>query len=165
MGGLGGTTAGDGEERDFERFAAEYGQRLYEALVPVAGIDAAHDATSDTLVYAWRHWDRVRGLDNPEGYLYVMARRRVAHDRPMAQPLLPTPVPTELPQVEPHLADAFDQLSEMQRQVVYLVTGFGWGLTDVARILDVSVSTVRTHHARGLDRLRTHLKVGMETDA
>ena len=53
----------------------------------------------------------------------------------------------------------------MQRQVVYLVDGFGWGLTDVARILDIGVSTVRTHHARGLERLRAHLRVGMETDA
>ncbi len=29
---------------DFDRFAGTYGPRLYQALVPVAGIDAAHDA-------------------------------------------------------------------------------------------------------------------------
>ncbi len=60
---------------------------------------------------------------------------------------------------------ALDQLSEMQRQVVYLVEGFGWRLTDVARLLEISVSTVRNHLARGLDRLRAELKVGTGTDA
>jgi DNA-directed RNA polymerase specialized sigma24 family protein len=154
----------DGDD-EFDRFAAAYGPRLYEALVPVAGIDAAHDAASEALLYAWRNWERVQRLDNPQGYLYVMARRRAVRDRHRPSPLLPTPPSVELPDVEPKLAAALEQLSEMQRQVVYLVDGFGWGLTDVARILDITLSTVRTHHARGLDRLRTHLKVGMETDA
>src|SRR6476646_3665555 len=152
-------------EDDFEEFAARYGRRLYQALVPVGGIDAAHDATTDTLVYAWQHWDRVRQLDNPEGYLYVMARRRLNRIRPPRPALLPVPDRAELPDVEPQLIEALNQLSEMQRQVVYLVEGFGWGLTDVGRILGISVSTVRNHLARGLERLRSELKVGTGTDA
>ncbi len=60
---------------------------------------------------------------------------------------------------EPQLVPALEQLTEMQRQVVYLVEGCGWGLTDTARILDVSVSTVRNHLARGLSRLRELLQV------
>ena len=149
----------------FEPFAARYGPRLYQALVPVAGVDRAHDAANDALLYAWRHWDRVRGLANPEGYLYVMARRQAGQAARPPGPLLPVPDPTELPDVEPGLADALDQLSEMQRQVVYLVEGFGWGLTDVSRLLEISVSTVRNHLARGLERLRVALNVGSETDA
>ena len=152
-------------EPDFEEFAARYGRRLQQALVPVGGVDAAHDATTDTLVYAWQHWDRVRMLDNPEGYLYVMARRRVSRVRPPRTALLPVPDRSELPEVEPQLIEALNQLSEMQRQVVYLVEGFGWGLTDVGRILGISVSTVRNHLARGLERLRSELKVGTGTDA
>ncbi len=152
-------------EVDFEEFVARYGQRLYQALVPVGGIDAAHDAATDTLVYAWQHWDRVRELDNPEGYLYVMARRRQNRMRPRPPALLPVADRVELPDVEPQLIEALNQLSEMQRQVVYLVEGFGWGLTDVGRILGISVSTVRNHLARGLERLRSELKVGTGTDA
>ncbi len=153
------------DDQGFRRFATEYGRRLCQALIPVAGLDGAHDATSDTLVYAWQHWDRVRGLDNPQGYLYVMARRRVSHRPPGPGPLLPAPAPTELPDVEPQLIEALGQLTEMQRQVVWLVDGFGWGLTEVARLLDISISTVRNHRARGLDHLRAHLKVGTGTDA
>ena len=149
----------------FEVFAAEFGPRLYQALVPVAGIDAAHDAASDALVYAWRHWERIAAMDNPEGYLYVMARRQAQRTVRPARPGLPSPPPDELPDVEPGLADALDRLSEMQRQVVYLVEGFGWGLTDVSRLLDISVSTVRNHLARGLERLRAELRVGTGSDA
>ena len=155
----------DTDDPDFDTFAGGYGPQLYQALVPVAGIDAAQDAANDALLYAWRNWDRVRRMDNPEGYLYVMARRQAQRAHRPAGPRLPNPPPTELPDVEPGLADALDHLSEMQRQVVYLVEGFGWGLTDVARILDISVSTVRNHLARGLERLRAELKVGTGTDA
>ncbi len=156
---------GSTEHSGYDAFAGAYGPRLYQALVPVAGIDAAHDAATDALLHAWRHWDRVEGMDNPEGYLYVMARRQARRGPRPSGPLLPSPSPAELPEVEPGLAEALDQLSEMQRQVVYLVEGFGWGLTEVARLLDISVSTVRNHLARGLDRLRAELKVGTQTDA
>jgi DNA-directed RNA polymerase specialized sigma24 family protein len=76
---------------------------------------------------------------------------------------LPAPDPVELPEVEPGLIAAVNDLTEMQRQVVYLVEGFGWGLTDTARILGVSVSTVRNHLSRGMARLRAELEV--DTDA
>jgi RNA polymerase sigma factor (sigma-70 family) len=143
----------------YDEFASRIGPRLYEALVPVAGIDRAHDATSEALLYAWRNWERVAALDNPEGYLYVMARRHATRGRRSIQPRLPRPTPTELPEIEPGLVGALEHLSEMQRQVVYLVEGFGWGLTDVSRILGISVSTVRNHLARGLDNLRAVLQV------
>ena len=149
----------------YEQLAATLGPRLYEALVPVAGIDRAHDATSDALLYAWRNWDRVGTLDNPEGYLYVMARRHATRGRSSHRPTLPQPAPTELPEVEPALLGALERLSEMQRQVVYLVEGFGWGLTDVSRILGISVSTVRNHLARGLDNLRASLQVSESGDS
>jgi len=149
-------------EAEFDEFVARFGNRLWQSLVPIAGPEAAWDASVDALIHGWNHWDRVRDMDNPEGYLYVIARRNALR---MAQPrpILPMPEPIELPEVEPNLARALDELSEMQRQVVYLVEGFGWGLTDVSRMLGVSVSTVRNHLARGLARLRQRLKV--EADA
>jgi DNA-directed RNA polymerase specialized sigma24 family protein len=47
----------------------------------------------------------------------------------------------------------------MQRTVVYLVEGCGWGLTDTGRLLDISISTVRNHLARGMTKLRAALEV------
>jgi DNA-directed RNA polymerase specialized sigma24 family protein len=46
---------------------------------------------------------------------------------------------------------------------VWLVEGCGWTVADTARLLDVSVSTVRNHLSRGMKHLRTALKVN--TDA
>jgi len=148
-------------EGDYDRFVREHGRSLWQSVVPIAGPDVAADAVADALTYAWQHWERVRVMDNPAGYLYTMIRRDAMRVR--AMPALPVPLPAELPNFEPGLINALHDLSEMQRQVVYLVEGFGWGLTDTARILDISVSTVRNHLARGMARLRERLEV--EVDA
>ncbi len=146
------------DESGFDQFVAAHGRTLWRALVPVAGPEVAADAVADALAYAWGHWDRISGMDNPVGYVFTMARRDAVRAT-RRQPALPLPDPVELPDVEPGLIAALNDLSEMQRQVVYLVEGFGWGLTDTARILDVSVSTVRNHLARGMARLRATLEV------
>ncbi len=150
------------DEAVFDDFVMQQGRQLWRALVPVAGPDIAADAVADALAYAWSHWDRIGRMDNPAGYLFTMARRDAIRAARRAPPL-PAPDPVELPAVEPGLIDALNDLTEMQRQVVYLVEGFGWGLTDTARILGVSVSTVRNHLSRGLARLRADLEV--DTDA
>jgi RNA polymerase sigma factor (sigma-70 family) len=148
-------------EDDYDEFVRRHGRELWQAVVPIAGPDVADDAVADALTYAWQHWERVRAMDNPAGYLYTMIKRDAMRTRKVA--VLPSPTPTELPNFEPGLVDALNELSEMQRQVVYLVEGFGWGLTDTARILEISVSTVRNHLARGMARLRAQLEV--EVDA
>jgi DNA-directed RNA polymerase specialized sigma24 family protein len=123
------------------------------------GVDRARDAATDAFVYAWRHWDRISAMDNPEGYLYTAALGYARKRPPSIGGLLPVPEPTELPRVEPGLVPALAALSEMQRTVVYLVEGCGWGLTDTARLLDISISTVRNHLARGMTKLRAALEV------
>jgi DNA-directed RNA polymerase specialized sigma24 family protein len=40
-----------------------------------------------------------------------------------------------------------------------MVHAYGWGQTEVADLLDVSPSTVRTHLARALTRLQNALEV------
>lgn len=155
----------DDRGESFEEFAQRWSQHLQEALVPIAGLEAAHDATSEALLYAWRHWERLRQLDNPEGYLYVLARRRALRRPKSSGPALPVPEPVGLPEVEPGLVAALAELTDMQRQVVCLVEAFGWRQTDVARLLDISVSTVRNHLARGLARLRSELNVESISDA
>ena len=98
-------------------------------------------------------------MDNPAGYLFTMAKRDVL--RTFRAPVLRRPPPA-CSQISSRHLPALAELSEMQRQVVYLVDGFGWGLTDTDRILGMSISTVRNHWSRGLARLRASLK--SETD-
>jgi DNA-directed RNA polymerase specialized sigma24 family protein len=147
----------------FDAFVADVEPRVRRALIPVAGADAARDATTDALVHAWRRWDRVRTMGNPAGYVYTVARSRIrVPDRPLPlaedgrgrrHPLV------EIPDVEPHLARLLAALPERQRVSVYLLHGCGWSTPEVASLLDVSVSTVRNHVARALERLRRDLGV------
>ena len=144
----------------YDEFVRQHQRVLLQSVAPIAGPDAANDAVANALIHAWENWDRVAAMENPMGYLYTIARRD-AMRRPRSA-LLPQPSDHELPRFEPRLLPALAELSEMQRQVVYLVEGFGWGLTDTARILDISVSTVRNHRSRGLARLRDLLKVATD---
>jgi RNA polymerase sigma factor (sigma-70 family) len=153
----------------FDAFVAEVEPRVRRALVPIAGPEAARDATTDALVHAWRRWDRVQHMGNPAGYVYTVARSRIRvpdRDLPLDADGDGGPgrrrrrEPTvEIPDVEPHLARLLAGLPERQRVSVYLLHGCGWSTPEVAALLDVSVSTVRNHVARALDRLRHELGV------
>ena len=147
-----------GAEASFDEFVRSHQRRLWQALVPVAGPEGAEDALAETLGRVWRDWDRIAEMDNTVGYVYTAARRTAVRSL-TAPPALPTPDAHVVPDFEPGLLPALEQLSEMQRQVVYLVDGFGWGLTDTARVLEISVSTVRNHRGRALERLRELMKV------
>ena len=92
------------KEAAFDDFVRENQERLWQAIVPLAGPDATSDAVADALAYAWQHWDRVSAMDNPSGYLYTMARRDAVRIRPA--PLLPLPEAGVLPDVEPGLPAA-----------------------------------------------------------
>jgi DNA-directed RNA polymerase specialized sigma24 family protein len=75
---------------DFDCFAAEAGERLRRVLVAQHGVEAGSDVTDEALAYSWEHWDRVRVMANPIGYLYRVAHstsRR--HQRWSRRPSLP----------------------------------------------------------------------------
>jgi DNA-directed RNA polymerase specialized sigma24 family protein len=63
------------------------------------------------------------------------------------------------PVVEPKLPVALATLSEEQRIAVVMVHGYGWARREVAALTGVAVSTLDTHLARGLGRLRSVLGV------
>lgn len=147
-------------EADFDAFVAEVEGRVRRALVPVAGAEAARDATADALVHAWRRWDRVRAMANPAGYVYTVARSRLRPPE-RATDVLPAALadPAAAPEVEPRLLALLAALPERQRVALYLRHGCGWSTPEVADLLGVSVSTVRNHVDRGLDRLRRELGI------
>ena len=140
----------------FASFVAEVEPRLRHALIAIAGVDGARDATADALAYAWEHWDRVSIMDNPAGYLYRVGQTSARRMRRRA-PVLPAVRAAELPWVEPGLPDALARLSDRQRTVVWLVHGLGWSQVDAAELLGLSAASVATHLRRGMARLRRSL--------
>jgi len=141
----------------FTIFVKEVETRLRHALVAVFGQEQGRDATAEALAYAWEHWDRISGMDNPVGYLYRVGRSRGQRRR--NRPVF-DPVPSNhLPDVEPGLPNALLGLSEKQRVAVVMVHAYDWPRHEAADLLGVSVSTLDTHLQRGLAKLRTGLGV------
>ena len=144
---------------DFDQFVVDVQGRVRRALTPVAGAEAARQATADALVVAWADWERVRAMRNPAGYVYTVARNRLRRGAPRPQ-AMPEDLasPTHDWEFEPQLVPCLAALPERQRVAVYLVHGCRWPVPEVAALLGISVSTVRVHAQRGLHRLRRELR-------
>jgi DNA-directed RNA polymerase specialized sigma24 family protein len=150
---------------EFEGFVASHEPRLRVALVAAYGPYDGRAATVDVLSWAWEHWDRLRSMDNPVGYLY-----RVGQSASRRYAVQPIPIDTrsvdaaetagdDLPGVCPELAAAVGALPAQQRVVLMLVHAFGWTQRDVARLLEINPSTVKQHLDRALTRLSHDLEV------
>lgn len=149
------------ELSEFTVFARRLEPRLRYALAGCLDADQARDATQEALAYAWKHWDKVRRLDNPGGYLYTVAKRWGWSQRRRSLPLQDAEV-NDPPPTEPGLGHALHRLSSMQRQAVYLVEGLGMTQQEVAELLGVGRTTVQTHLERALSHLREELGVTID---
>ena len=146
--------------RSFTEFFSHAEPRLRHALVAALGAERGREAVAEAMAWGWEHWEELREMGNPTGYLYKVGRSRSRRlfQRP---PVLPPLLPEHIPVVEPGLPRALARLSERQRIVVVLVHSLGWSQTETAELLGVSIGTVHTHLERGLQRLRSAL--GVET--
>ena len=146
---------------EFTAFARDMEPRLRFALAGAAPPEVVREAVQDALVYAWSHWDRIVASSNPGGYLYRVAKRRTWRWRE-SRALPDDPPVDDLPWIEPGLMGALGSLSLMQKKVVYLVEGLGLSQREVADLLSVRRSTVRTHLGRAMRRLRHELGVQVD---
>jgi RNA polymerase sigma factor (sigma-70 family) len=144
-------------DAEFTLFAEDIGVRLRRAFVAMYGWDVGHDVAADVLAYGFEHWERVRSMRNPAGYLFRVgqSRSRGYRRKPVAFP----PVPSEArDEIAYDLPAAIARLSPRQRLAVVLVHAHGYTLTAAAEILGVSTSTLRNHLERGLRHLREDLR-------
>jgi len=155
------------ERADFDDFVADVEPRLRRALVAAYGPEAGREATADALAWAWQHWDRLRGMDNPSGYLWRVGQTAVRNAARRRQRELSAVVEVELQpvdgfretRIEPALDGALAELSPQQRAAVVLVHGYSYSLSEAAGVLSCSISTVRNHVQRALRRLHAALEV------
>lgn len=144
-----------GDERErFTAFVTEVEPRLRRALTALRGPVDGRDATAEALAWAWEHWTEVEAMANPAGYLYRVGTSRT---RPRPGPDLPGPLDQPASGFEPGLGPALAGLSDRQRSAVVLVHGCGWSYQEVADALGLTKSSVGTHVARALARLRLEL--------
>ena len=143
----------------FTRFVEETEPRLKLALCSAFGRQAGLDATADAIAYGWEHWDRVRRMENPQGYLWAVGRNRARRSGWRRSLAFARVTFDQMPWIEPGLPAALESLSEKQRVVVMLADGYDWTHAEVADLLGVSVGTVQRHKERALVRLRKALGV------
>jgi len=145
-------------EDTFTEFFERTEPKLRNALVASYGVEVGTEAACDALAYGWEHWDRVRVMENPTGYLFRVGQSKSRRFRP--RPPLPTVRKSNpAPWVEPELPKALARLSDRQRVAVILVHSLGWTYAEVAELLGISIGTVESHLQRGLGRLRRSLGV------
>ncbi|MGI9031827.1 MAG: RNA polymerase sigma factor [Ilumatobacteraceae bacterium] len=142
----------------FDEFARRDGARLRAGLVAAYGPDVGADAAAEALAYGFEHWNRLSSMNNPTGYLYRVGQTEARRQfRPGGY--LPVRPAAGMPDFEPALAPALESLTEPQRVGVVLVHALGWSQVEAAALLDVDVSTLRTHIARAMTKLRAALEV------
>lgn len=141
----------------FDKFYRVVEPRIRRALVAACGPNAGIEAAAAAMQFGFERWDAVRVMDNPAGYLYRVARN-AARSRRKPLPAVDHDV-AERYGFEPGLPAALNRLTEHQRQAVLMVHAGGFTLVEAAEVLGVSVSTLRNHLTRGLERLRKHLGV------
>ena len=136
----------------------EIASRLRRALVAAYGVEVGCEAAADATAWAWEHREELATMQNPAGYLYRVGQSaaRRYRNRPVRLPEASTSTVDDVV-IDPRLPVALEALSARQRAAVILVHAHGYGLTEAAGVLGVSVSSLRNHLNRGLRHLRTAL--------
>jgi RNA polymerase sigma factor (sigma-70 family) len=140
---------------------------LLRSIAAKYGADLAPDLVADALTEAWEHWDRVADATNQPGYVYRIADRlgaaAVKADAKFPAIHLVADLNDAQPDID--LANALDQLSTRQRQVVMLIKAWGYSYAEVGELLGVTQPTLRNHLNRGFAKLREALDEGADDDA
>jgi DNA-directed RNA polymerase specialized sigma24 family protein len=147
-----------GSSLTFTEFFERSERRLRRALVASYGPAIGRESALDAMSWGWEHWAQLQVMDNPIGYLYRVgqsAARRLLKSPPAVGIEMAA---TDDPEIAPELAPALARLSEQQRAAVVLVHGYAMSQRHAAEVLGISVSTLREHLGRGMERLRNDLK-------
>jgi RNA polymerase sigma-70 factor, ECF subfamily len=140
----------DGVE-SFEGFFEAERRRLFRALFLMTGsVQEAEELTQDAFLRLWERWDRVRGMEDPSGYLYRTAlntyrsrlRRMLRATR--ATVIGPRPNdPIALADSRDAIVRAVRRLAPRQRAALILADLLDLSYDTAAELLGVKQSTVR----------------------
>jgi DNA-directed RNA polymerase specialized sigma24 family protein len=144
---------------DFAVFIERVRPRLARAFVAAYGPQRGEEALAEAMAVAWAEFDDIVWMENPAGFLYRVGQTRSKPRRRLQPMRLPRPGNLGLPDIDPALPRALDQLTERQRVCVALVHGFGWTHQEVADLLEVARTSVQNHVERGLQRIRSEMGV------
>jgi len=129
----------------------------------------AEDVTQEVMINIYRYWGK---YPNPETLIFTMARQELSRWRRRFPPTQAVPLDDRIDEIEylmprRHSADPLKVIEERdnvrfllrhlptrQREVVALCDVVGLDIKRASEVLGIGESAVKTHHKRGLDRLR-----------
>jgi RNA polymerase sigma-70 factor (ECF subfamily) len=148
----------------FDEFFGNHFDAVARALTLATGSrEVAADATQEAFTKAYARWRRVRHMERPDGWVYVVAmniaRRRLARER---RPVTPEPVPATDPvggvATMLSVREAIATLPERQREAVVLRYLADLPLADVADAMSCAVGTVKATLHQALRALRVEFE-------
>lgn len=154
--------AGGGPFEEF--FRREYRPVLGLAVVLCGSHAAAEELTMDAFEAALRSWDRVGRFDSPGAWVRkvvanssVSRFRRVSAETRVRLRLSGRVEPSTLGTTRIEVWEAVRRLPRRQAQAVALFYLEGYGRAEVARILEISEESVKTHLERARRQLEQEL--------
>jgi RNA polymerase sigma factor (sigma-70 family) len=150
------------ETASFEGFVIENQTRLFGSLCLMTGSrHEAEEIAQEAFVRVLERWDRVRGLDDPTGYLFITAmnvsrqrlrRAGIALRRSIGMaPSEDVFGPVEDREV---VLDALARLPLEQRAALVVTALLGYSSEEAGRMLGVRPSTIRARATRARTALR-----------
>ncbi len=150
---------------EFDEFYESHFDNVARALTLAGGDrDLAHDAAQEAFARALRHWRKVREMDRPDGWVYVVAmnhmrdhwRRSARRRRQASEPdMSPTTRARSRPRVS--VRDAIATLPPRQREAVVLRYLADLPLADVAEAMGCAIGTVKATLHQAMASMRIEL--------
>ena len=151
------------DDREFHDFVAQRMPRWRRsAFLMCQDWHGADDIVGIAIAKIYRHWREVRRADNPDAYAqkilsrtWLSERRRPWRRERSSESLPDRPVAaTDQIADRDRFATLLRALGPRQRAVLILRFYFDYSAEQTAEILQVTVGTVKSQTARGLDALR-----------
>lgn len=172
-----GPSRADADRAIAELYAAHWARLVRLAWLLVRDQSVAEDAVQDAFVATHRNWDSIRDSGRVLGYLRTavvnrcrsLQRHAVVVDRQVRAEAAAADVPGRIGHDSAEtlalaaadrrsMLDALDRLPQRQREVLVLRYYADLSETEIARALDISPGSVKTHAHRALTTLRATME-------
>ncbi len=152
---------------DFDEWYRALFPRLHTSIrVACGSVDEADEVVAEAVARASARWDRVRAMDNPDGWAYTVAlnlvrrrARRRSRERELVAVTAGGPPVTAAQGATLRFTELVAPLPERMRQVVVLRHVADLTEPAIAEVLGISrgtvSSTLRDAHSRLAEQLRT----------
>jgi RNA polymerase sigma-70 factor (ECF subfamily) len=147
----------------FDSFYSDGWPEVYRAVaIVIRDRDLAREAVDEAMARAYRRWEDVSAMSNPNGWAYRVAvnwaKTRLRRRSVRARLPIPPVRRVEAPEVpDPELVDAVRALPTNQRDVVVARYLFDMSQEEIAATFGIKPGTVKSRLGRGLARLREEL--------